>query len=100
MLARQRLAAACNGSEGTRVQGPVEYRSPEDYAVADDLLQRLRAQLGRNTRVAAVLDGMLRELPSSAISSTSGIRCGQLSGCGLLPGARGRSSLGRNRRRP
>jgi hypothetical protein len=72
-LGRQRLVAASTASGATRVLGPVEYRGPEDCAVADDLLQRLRVRLGSDARVAAVLDGMLQELPSAVISSLSGI---------------------------
>jgi hypothetical protein len=70
-LAFQKLAAAVTGSGATRVLGPVEHRSPEDHAVANDLLRRLRSEFVHDTRASAVLDGMLRELPPILITSVS-----------------------------
>jgi hypothetical protein len=72
-LGMRRLMAASTGTGATRVLGPIEHRSPEDHAVADDFLRRLRAKLGRNVRAAAVLEGMLQELPPALISSANNV---------------------------
>lgn len=70
-LGLQRLVTATTGSGATRVLGPVEHCGPEDHAAANYFVQRLRAEVSRDTRAAAVLDGMLQELPSALISSAS-----------------------------
>jgi acetyl esterase/lipase len=64
---------ATTGSGATRVLGPIEHRCPEDHAVASDFLGRLRAEVSGDARAAAVLDGMLEELPPTLISSASKI---------------------------
>jgi hypothetical protein len=73
VLGFRKLAAVSTGSGATRVLGPIEYRSPEDHVVATDFLQRLRGKVSADPRAAAVLDGMLRELPPPLISSDSKI---------------------------
>ncbi|HLI76536.1 MAG TPA: hypothetical protein VKV02_06280 [Acidobacteriaceae bacterium] len=70
-LGVQKLVAATTGSGATRVLGPIEHRGPEDHAVASDFLERLHSGVSGDARAAAVLDGMLGELPPTLISSAS-----------------------------
>jgi hypothetical protein len=75
-LAAQRVqeaGAASTGSGATRVLGLIEHGRPEDHAVADDFLRRLRTKFGPDARAAAVLEGMLKEMPPTLISSTSDV---------------------------
>lgn len=65
--------AASTGSGATRVLGLIEHGGPEERAVADDFLRRLRTKFGPDACAAAVLEGMLKEMPPTLISSTSDV---------------------------
>ncbi len=67
-----RHTAAVSSQGRTRILGPVEYCSPEDHALSQDIHDRLREALGSRARV--VLDGMLADETVATIAKVSGLR--------------------------